>query len=144
MIKQLLLAIHEYSRRNLFLMLLVINSVSVAGELPFQIDPLDVSPESFELLLENEFVRVLQYRLLPGEKDKWHTHPAKVSYVLSAGRLRIHPENGDSFEVDEALNAASWSGALGKHYAENIGNSVVRILLVEPKTAPGESRGAGK
>ena len=50
-----------------------------------EIDALTASPANFNLLLENEHVRVLEYVLLPGKQDNWHTHPPKVSYVLTGG-----------------------------------------------------------
>ena len=43
------------------------------------IDAATASPDRFKVLLENQHVRVLEYVLLPGEQDQWHTHPAKVS-----------------------------------------------------------------
>ena len=50
-------------------------------------------PRTGSGFLENENVRVLEYVLEPGERDQWHTHPAKVSYVRG-GELRIHLADG--------------------------------------------------
>lgn len=100
-----------------------------------EIDPVQVSPEIFSVLLENEYVRVIRYELAPGEKDQWHTHPPKVSYVVAGGKLRITTAGGESFVVDEKADTASWMDNLGRHYAENIGKTPVRILLVEVKAA---------
>lgn len=97
------------------------------------IDPVTVSPDKFKILSENEFVRVVEYTLKPGEKDNRHTHPPKSSYVVSGGKLRITLESGESFEVEEKTGSASWMGRVGKHNAENIGNSVVTIVLTETK-----------
>lgn len=99
-----------------------------------QIDPTVVSPEMYKVLLENEHVRVVSYEILPGQQDQWHTHPAKVSYVVSGGTLRIHLDDGSSFVVDEKTDNAGWMGSVGKHYAENIGQTVVKIVLVEVKS----------
>ncbi len=99
-----------------------------------QIDPVTSSRDMYRVLLENEHVRVVRYQIEPGEKDEWHTHPAKVSYVASGGTLRITTEDGNSFVVDEQTDSASWLGAIGKHYAENIGKNTVRIILVEVKS----------
>ncbi len=99
-----------------------------------QIDPVTSSRDMYRVLLENEHVRVVRYQIEPGEKDEWHTHPAKVSYVVSGGTLRITTEDGNSFVVDEHTDSASWLGAIGKHYAENIGKDTVRIILVEVKS----------
>ncbi len=99
-----------------------------------QIDPVTSSRDMYRVLLENEHVRVVRYQIEPGEKDEWHTPPAKVSYVASGGTLRITTEDGNSFVVDEHTDSASWLGAIGKHYAENIGKDTVRIILAEVKS----------
>ena len=98
-----------------------------------KIDPVKVSPDKFKILLENEHVRVVEYTLKPGEKDNWHTHPPKTSYVISGGKLKIVLESGEALMVDEQTGASSWMDHVGKHYAENIGVSTVTILLTEIK-----------
>jgi quercetin dioxygenase-like cupin family protein len=99
------------------------------------IDALMASPDTFRLLLENDEVRVLEYQLLPGERDRWHTHPPKVSYVVSGGSLRITLKDGSSYDVTEKTGDAAWMDALGEHVAENTGSTPVRIVLVEVKLA---------
>lgn len=98
------------------------------------IDGLTASPANFKLLLENEHVRVLEYTLKPGEKDQWHTHPAKSSYVVSGGQLTVHLENGDSILADEKTGTALWMDHVGKHYVQNTGNTTVKIILTEIKS----------
>lgn len=87
------------------------------------LDAAKASPGIFKLLLENEHVRVLEYSLKPGEKDNWHTHPAKSSYVVSGGKLKVYLENGDTIIADEKAGTASWMDYVGKHYVENIGTT---------------------
>ena len=111
-----------------------------ADHSPTDIDALTASPANFTLLLENEHVRVLEYVLLPGEQDQWHTHPPKVSYVLSGGKLEIHLDDGTSFLADEKTGATDWAGVRGKHYVKNVGATPVRILLVEDKAAAREAK----
>lgn len=103
---------------------------------PAEIDPVAVAPDRFKVLLENPRVRVVEYTLLPGQRDPWHTHPPKVSYVVSGGTLRITTADGRSFLARETKGDASWMDALGRHYAKNVGRTPVRILLVEVKDAP--------
>ncbi|MEO7156834.1 MAG: hypothetical protein ABI039_04685 [Vicinamibacterales bacterium] len=100
-----------------------------------QIDPVAVSPDRFKVLLENQHVRVVEYALLPGERDQWHTHPPKVSYVVTGGTLRITTDDGQSFLSDEKTGSASWMGTLGRHFAQNVGETPVRIVLIEIKSA---------
>ncbi len=102
------------------------------------LDPVVISPDHYKLRFENEYVRVVEYRIRPGERESWHIHPAKVSYVLSGGRLRITTESGESFITEEQTGSVRWMDAVGKHYGENIGDTPVHILLVEIKGAGGQ------
>ena len=114
--------------------LLVLSTVTAAQQPPEHIDPALVSPDKYTVLLENEHVRVLEYQILPGEKEAWHTHPPKVGYILSGGKLRITKEDGDSFVVEEDSDDVAWMNAVGRHFGENIGTTPVRIVLVEIKS----------
>lgn len=99
------------------------------------LDIVTASPANVSVLLENAYVRVLEYVLAPGEQDQWHTHPPKVSYVLSGGQLEVFFDNGTTLLADEKTGTASWADARGKHHVKNIGTTPVRILLVEDKAA---------
>jgi quercetin dioxygenase-like cupin family protein len=57
-------------------------------------DPVKTSPQYYKVLLENERVRVLEYRLKPGEKEAMHSHPAGVVYVLSGAKLKFTYSDG--------------------------------------------------
>ena len=100
------------------------------------IDPVDVAPELYEVLLENEHVRIVRYRVMPGGRDTWHTHPSKVSVVTSGGTLRVTLGDGESFEVTEEKGTALWMQPLAHHFVENVGDTAVQIILVEVKSAP--------
>jgi quercetin dioxygenase-like cupin family protein len=106
------------------------------------IDPVAASPRQFTVLLDNEHVRVVEYTLRPGERDQWHTHPPKVSYVVSGGELRIHMSDGTSFPASEKAGSASWMGVLPRHFAENVGTTTVRIALTEIKSSAAPSAAA--
>ena len=97
------------------------------------IDPVKISPGLFKILLENEHVRVVKYSLQPGEKDEWHTHPAKSSYVVNGGKLQVYLKNGQTIFADEKEGTVSWMGYVGEHYVENIGNTTVTIVFTEIK-----------
>ncbi len=98
-------------------------------------DPVAVSSEYYNVLLENEFVRVVEYSLPPGARDNPHTHPPKYMYVLEGGRLQIAPEGEAPFVSEETAGHGNWSPSRALHTAENVGETTVRILLVEPKSA---------
>jgi quercetin dioxygenase-like cupin family protein len=126
--------------RSFILLILLVGGPLPGSGQQVGIDPVAVSPDIFKVLLENEHVRVVEYTLVPGQRDEWHTHPPKMSYVISGGTLRITPEDGPSFITEEGQGAASWMEALGRHYAENVGQTPVRILLVEVKSTASEIR----
>ena len=113
---------------------LTLSAYSTAQQHPNHTDPTEVSPENYNVLLENEHVRIVEYVINPGEKDAWHTHPPKASYIVSGGKLRITPEGADSFVVQEDPGNATWMGALGRHFGENVGTTPVHIVLVEIKS----------
>ena len=112
----------------------ILSATSAAQLEMNHIDPTAVSPDNYSVLLENDHVRVVEYLLQPGEKDTWHTHPPKVSYVVSGGSLRITLDGGDSFVVEEVSGSAAWMGALDRHFGENIGATPVRITFIEIKS----------
>ena len=97
------------------------------------IDVVKVSPDKYRILLENEYVRVVEYSIKPGEKDNPHTHPRKTSYVISGGTLRVYPENEKPFDYEEVAGVTEWSDKTDKHYVENIGATTITILLTEIK-----------
>jgi beta-alanine degradation protein BauB len=100
-----------------------------------EIDFVKSSPDKAKIVLENEYVRVIEYSLKPGEMDSTHTHPPKTSYVISGGALRVYPENEKPFDSEEVTGTTEWAGKRGKHYVENIGKTTVTILLTEIKSA---------
>ena len=115
------------------LFLAAISSALPAQTPAAEIDPVVVSPDMYKVLLENQHVRVVEYEIPPGQKDNWHTHPAKVSYIVAGGSLRITPEQGESFIVEEKTGSTTWFEAVGKHFGENVGQTPVRIVFVEIK-----------
>ena len=95
-------------------------------------DPLVVNPKSIALKLENSRVRVLEATLEPGVKEKTHSHPAYVIYVIAGGKVRNHSANGTVTETDFRTGDVIYRDPI-THWAENIGNTTVRLELVELK-----------
>jgi quercetin dioxygenase-like cupin family protein len=102
-----------------------------------EIDPVSVSPDKYKVLLENDYVRVVEYSIKPGERDNPHTHPPKVSYVASGGSLRITLRD-TSFVTNDTTGEVSWRGNVPWHFAENVGTTPMRIILFEVKRVDGQ------
>lgn len=97
------------------------------------IDIVESSPGQAKVLMENEHVRVVEYSLKPGEKDEWHTHPPRSSYVVSGGKVKVYTETEDPKIAEVITGTASWANRGAKHYVENIGNTKMTIILTEIK-----------
>jgi quercetin dioxygenase-like cupin family protein len=98
------------------------------------IDIVQTSPNQAKVLMENEHVRVVEYAVKPGEKDVWHTHPPRSSYVVSGGKVKVYSENGEPKISEVKTGASSWAGQGAKHYVENIGDTDIKIILTEIKS----------
>src|SRR5882672_2573328 len=93
-------------------------------------DPLVVNSKSIALKLENSRVRVLEATLEPGAKEKLHSHPAYVIYVIAGGKVRTHGANGTVTDADFRTGDVIYRDAV-THWAENIGKTTIRLELVE-------------
>ncbi len=52
-------------------------------------DPAKLAPQNYKVLFENDQIRVIEYRLKPGEKEPMHSHLYGVFvYFLSDAKIR--------------------------------------------------------
>ena len=117
----------------LIVFLLISSHVAYAKPVSEELDAVLASPSFYKILFENEHVRVIKYTIEPGQRENWHTHPAKVAYVLSGGSLKITTDGGESFVVQEDKGSVRWLGAVGRHFGENVGNTRIDVVFVEVK-----------
>src|SRR5437868_13547551 len=85
-------------------------------------DPVKLSPQYYKVLLENDQVRVLEYRLKPGEKEPMHSHLVGVVYVLSGGKLKFSYPDGRTEEKVAAAGETIWRDSI-THAVENVGDT---------------------
>jgi quercetin dioxygenase-like cupin family protein len=95
-------------------------------------DPLVVNSKTISLKLENSRVRVLEATLKPGDKEKTHSHPAYVIYVIVGGKVRTHGVDGSVTEAEFKTGDVIYREPV-THWAENIGDTTIRLELVELK-----------
>ena len=77
-------------------------------------------------------MRVLEAILKPGDREKTHSHPACVIYAIAGGRVRMHGTDGTVTETEFKTGDVLYREAV-THWAENIGNTTIRLELVELK-----------
>jgi beta-alanine degradation protein BauB len=97
-------------------------------------DPVKTSPQYYKVLLENDQVRVLEYRLKAGEKEPMHSHPAGVVYVLSGAKLKFSYPDGRTEEKAAATGGTIWREPT-THAVENIGDTEAHAIAIDLKTS---------
>ena len=121
------------ARRMNFLLLVVI-AVSAAAEVPPDEDPVNISPQYYTVLFENDEVRVIEYRLRPGEKEPMHSHPEGVVRYLSDATFRATLPDGTVSEGSVKAGDVRWR-EFTRHAVENIGTTEAVAFAVELKNA---------
>lgn len=91
-----------------------------------------VNPKTIRVKLDNEHVRVLEATLKPGVKEKQHSHPTSIVYVLSGGKARNHLPDGTTSEVSYTAGQTVYRDPV-THWAENTGKTTIRLVVVELK-----------
>ena len=104
------------------------------------LDAVVAAPVHHHVLLENERVRVLETRIEPGDATPVHAHRwPNVQYVLSsADFVRYDGDGGVALDTRAGAGpprpaTTLWSGPLPPHSLENVGETVLRVIMVELK-----------
>ena len=95
-------------------------------------DAVKVAPDVYKVLLENDAVRVVEFRLKQSAKSEMHSHPRSVAICLNDQRLKFTFPNGKSENADLKRGQAVWLDGLS-HAVENIGTEDAAGVLVELK-----------
>jgi len=95
-------------------------------------DPVKVDPTHFKVTLNNQQVRVMEFRVKPGEKTPMHSHPNHIIYSLNGGTLKFTLANGKSDTATIKPGQVVWHNA-ETHAVENVGKTEVRGLDIELK-----------
>ncbi len=101
-------------------------------------DPVEVGPDVYKVLFENERVRVCEAHFTPGQSIAMHSHPDHFVYVISPGTLRLTYPDGRTNEVEAKAGEVMWIAA-ETHAGQNIGSTDVRLLVTELKEPQGGS-----
>jgi quercetin dioxygenase-like cupin family protein len=95
-------------------------------------DTAQVTPDVFEVLFENDRVRLLEVIMQPGQKTAVHSHPARLVYALSAGKYVSTASSGETADFELSPGGVFWMDAT-EHATSNAGSSAIRALVIEPK-----------
>ena len=115
---------------SLFGAVVVSVAVAVAGA---ETDPVKLSPQYYTVRIDNDRLRVLEYRLAPCLKEPKHSHPPGIVYSLSDAKTKVQTFPDGLITVHEGhAGDLIWRDAV-THAAENIGTSEVHVIAVELK-----------
>lgn len=119
-------------KRVIVLLFVLLAAGFVRGDVSRDQDPALVNAKTIAVKLDNSRVRVFSATLKPGEKEQTHSHPSYVVYVIEGGKLRNHLPDGEVTEAEYKPGDVFYRDPL-THWAENIGNTTVRLVIVELK-----------
>jgi len=105
-------------------------------------DPAVTDGDKYQVLLDNERVRVLRYHDQPGAKTHLHHHPCFVMYALAPFRRRLTFPDGSQRVRGFEAGEVAWMPAQS-HVGENIGATATEALLIELKGSCPAAAGAG-
>ena len=95
-------------------------------------DAVASSRQGLSVRFENDRVRVLELRLLPGECEGMHTHPQYVLYALTDYRVKNTNADGTVRVFERKQGDVFW-GEPVTHGGENVGETEVHAVIVELK-----------
>ena len=95
-------------------------------------DPVTTDGDKYKILTENERVRVLEYRDVPGAKTSNHYHPDFVLYALTPFKRQLTLGNGKTVTREVKAGEVLWSQAQ-EHIGENVGTSETHVIIIELK-----------
>ena len=97
-------------------------------------DPVALYPENYQVLHENDRVRVIDFQLKRGATERAHHHRQHVVYVLQGFRIRFTFPDGSTALRDTQTGDVLFSEEV-THASENIGDTDAHGILVELKQA---------
>ncbi len=97
------------------------------------VDPVKISPDIYRILVDNEYARVIENRAKPGQKDFMHSHPSGVWYTLKGAKLKLYTPDGIIRSVELKPGTVSFQDPIPMHAMENIGDSTIKLIIVELK-----------
>ena len=95
-------------------------------------DPAKIDPAHYKVLLDNEYVRILDVRHKPGDKSPMHSHPHHAVYWLTDSTLKFTSADGKTKTVTTKAGQVVWRDA-ETHTAEITGKTPSHSLDIELK-----------
>lgn len=122
---------------RLFISSIILILISCSGSKENRLLPEVVSPEIYKVLLDNDNVKVMEVTFAPGQGDNMHDHDPVTFYLLQGGKAQVTLPDGTVNEREIATGVTGHNSKNQRHQVTNIGDDVIKILLVEQKRSDG-------
>ena len=87
-----------------------------------------------EFLFENQYVKVWNLVLEPGQASSWHQHTLDYMYiVIEPGKVRTEYEDGTYEQQEDEIGNVVMRAQDAIHRLVNLGNSRYRNIVIELK-----------
>jgi len=96
------------------------------------LDAAIVASETYKVYLENDRVRVLEYRVQPGKKNAMHSHPDYLWFALTPEKFKLYLPDGKTIDSEANAGEVFFSEA-ENHAYENVGSTEAHGFLIELK-----------
>ena len=92
-----------------------------------------VSPDIYKVLLDNNDVKVLEVTFGPGQSDNMHDHNPVTFYLVEGGKAQVTLPDGTVNEREIPTGFTGHNTDKVRHQVKNIGENIIKIILVEHK-----------
>ena len=96
-------------------------------------DPVPAYPGNYKVMVENDRVRVMDFKLRKGASEDFHRHPAHVLYVLTGFKIMFRFPDGRTAVRETKAGDVLFSEPV-THSPTNIGDTDAHGLLIELKS----------
>lgn len=100
-------------------------------------DPVPLYPKNYQVLFENDRVRVIDFVLRKGDTEDFHSHRPHVAYILTGFKIRFTFPDGRTVVRETKAGDVLFSEAV-THSPVNIGDTDAHGIMVELKEPPVE------
>ena len=119
--------------KNIFISAIILLIISCSSSKEKFLHPEVVSPDIYEVLLDNEDVKVMRVTFEAGQGDLTHDHNPMTFHVLKGGKARMTMPDGTVNERDIPTGFTGHNPEGQRHQVTNIGEDQIKILLIERK-----------
>jgi len=95
-------------------------------------DAVKAAPDQYKILHENERVRILEHRSMPGSQTRMHSHPDMVACAIRDSSYKFTLPNGECVTAELKAGHAVFVKGMD-HITENVGKNETHVIVIELK-----------